>query len=162
MQLQRLSEGAHMGMCDAIVRTAGMENLQSLAEMSRPCIQQGNSRDCRPAFIKATARAMAAGNAGFGSFPELQEGATIPEGFLIAPFLYNTKAEIADMALELNVPLHETWSCYEGGEVHCGKCGTCVERLEAITEAANMRGLKREDVDKTEYADTEYWQNVEA
>ncbi len=51
---------------------------------------------------------------------------------LSTPFSNKTKADIATIASRLNVPLAETWSCYNGLELHCGKCGTCIERREAF------------------------------
>lgn len=51
---------------------------------------------------------------------------------LLRPFIRLTKAEIAKRGVELNVPFDQTWSCYKGGERHCGRCGTCVERAEAF------------------------------
>lgn len=52
-----------------------------------------------------------------------------------APFVGKTKADIVKLGLQLKVPYHLTWSCYEGGEVPCGKCGTCIDRAKAF--AAN-------------------------
>lgn len=52
-----------------------------------------------------------------------------------APFVGKTKAEIVAMGLDLKVPYQLTWSCYEGGEKPCGKCGTCIDRAAAF--AAN-------------------------
>jgi 7-cyano-7-deazaguanine synthase len=43
-----------------------------------------------------------------------------------------TKTEIAQLGMLLDVPFQDTWSCYKGGEIHCGRCGTCVERKEAL------------------------------
>ena len=54
---------------------------------------------------------------------------------LARPFVSMTKAEIAKRGHEIGAPMSSTWSCYEGGEVHCGKCGTCVERQEAFAIA---------------------------
>jgi 7-cyano-7-deazaguanine synthase len=54
---------------------------------------------------------------------------------LRAPFLYFSKAEIVRHGRNLNVPFELTWSCYKGNEIHCGKCGTCVERKEAFVES---------------------------
>lgn len=54
---------------------------------------------------------------------------------LIAPFLDTDKEGIAIIATKLGVDETRTWSCYKGGEIHCGKCGTCVERIEAFTLA---------------------------
>lgn len=74
--------------------------------------------DCRPEFIEAFGKASSA-----GTF----EGLTIE-----APYTNITKADIAKIGKELGIDYAETWSCYKGGEIHCGKCGTCVERKEAL------------------------------
>lgn len=71
---------------------------------------------------------------------------------LLRPFIRMTKAEIAKRGAELNVPFELTWSCYKGGERHCGRCGTCVERAEAF----NLAGLQ----DPTEYEDASPHQAV--
>ncbi len=74
--------------------------------------------DCREEFMKAMADAIRAGTyAGIN---------------VLRPFIAMTKAEIARRGAELGVDFAETWSCYVGGEVHCGECGTCVERREAF------------------------------
>jgi 7-cyano-7-deazaguanine synthase len=65
---------------------------------------------------------------------------------LISPFVDRTKADIAKLGHELGVPLEKTWSCYEGGTIHCGLCGTCVERREAF----ELAGVP----DPTEYGAT--------
>jgi len=49
-----------------------------------------------------------------------------------APFINMTKSEIVELGLKLRVPYGDTWSCYVGGDRACGKCGTCVERIEAF------------------------------
>ena len=49
-----------------------------------------------------------------------------------APFVSWTKAQVVRKGLELNVPYEMTWSCYEGGSMPCGVCGTCVDRMEAF------------------------------
>ncbi len=54
---------------------------------------------------------------------------------LYAPFADKTKSQIVEIGARLNVPFGETWSCYEGGTIHCGQCGTCVERKEAFETA---------------------------
>ena len=66
---------------------------------------------------------------------------------LLRPFIALTKGEIAAAGARLGVDFAQTWSCYKGGAVHCGKCGTCVERREALDQA----GL----VDPTVYASTD-------
>lgn len=62
---------------------------------------------------------------------------TITEGtngkvYLRAPLIFFTKQEIALCGLELGVPYHLTWSCYEGGDKPCGICATCKDRIEAF------------------------------
>lgn len=74
--------------------------------------------DCRPEFIKSFNSASVAGT---------YEGLTIE-----APYTNITKADIAMRGKELGIDYAETWSCYKGGDIHCGKCGTCVERKEAL------------------------------
>ena len=51
---------------------------------------------------------------------------------LYRPFVDMTKADIASLGAELRVPFEKTWSCYKGQDLHCGRCGTCVERREAF------------------------------
>lgn len=49
-----------------------------------------------------------------------------------APFVNISKAEVVKIGLSLNAPYELTWSCYEGGDVPCGKCGTCIDRAAAF------------------------------
>ena len=77
--------------------------------------------DCTPEFNRAIGEAIFE-----GSGKQLQ---------IEAPFVRMTKAEIVKTGLELGVPYELTWSCYEGGETPCGKCGTCIDRAKAF--AAN-------------------------
>jgi 7-cyano-7-deazaguanine synthase len=51
---------------------------------------------------------------------------------LLRPFITMTKADIASHGQALGVDFSQTWSCYKGGALHCGTCGTCVERREAF------------------------------
>jgi 7-cyano-7-deazaguanine synthase len=57
---------------------------------------------------------------------------------LLAPFVAMSKADIVRAGSLVNAPFAATWSCYEGGSFHCGRCGTCVERREAF-EIAGVR-----------------------
>ncbi len=54
---------------------------------------------------------------------------------LLRPFIRLSKAQIAARGAELGVDFARTWSCYVGAQLHCGECGTCVERREAFLEA---------------------------
>jgi 7-cyano-7-deazaguanine synthase len=60
-----------------------------------------------------------------------------------------SKADIVREGARLNMPFAETWSCYQGGERHCGRCGTCVERHEAFHLACHE--------DPPLYEDPGYW-----
>ena len=77
--------------------------------------------DCRPEFVNAMNDAVHAGT---------WNGVRI-----LAPYTNITKADIARRGKELGLDYAETWSCYKGGEYHCGVCGTCRERIEALREA---------------------------
>ena len=77
--------------------------------------------DCRPAFVDAFDRAAEAG--------------TYNGVRLLSPYVNMTKGEIAKRGSQLGIDYAETWSCYKGEEKHCGRCGTCVERREALAEA---------------------------
>lgn len=77
--------------------------------------------DCRPEFITAMSEAMK-----YGTY----DGITI-----LAPYTSISKGEIALIGKKLGVDYNHTYSCYKGGKEHCGKCGTCVERLEALKYA---------------------------
>jgi 7-cyano-7-deazaguanine synthase len=68
---------------------------------------------------------------------------------LEAPFVDKSKADIVRLGNELGVPFGETQTCYEGGVKACGRCGTCVERLEAFA----LAGIE----DPLEYVDREFW-----
>lgn len=74
--------------------------------------------DCREDFMRAMGDAMKA-----GTYARIE---------LLRPFIAMTKADIAAEGARLGVDFAQTWSCYKGGDVHCGKCGTCVERREAF------------------------------
>ncbi len=77
--------------------------------------------DCRPSFVEAMSRATQE-----GTYPGIQ---------ILAPYTDITKADIAMKGKALGIDYTKTWSCYKGGEHHCGKCGTCVERREALAAA---------------------------
>jgi len=74
--------------------------------------------DCREPFMQAMAEAMK-----FGTYAQIE---------LLRPFIDCDKTEIVRRGAKLDVDYAHTWSCYKGGDIHCGKCGTCVERREAF------------------------------
>ncbi|WP_276817054.1 7-cyano-7-deazaguanine synthase QueC [Segatella maculosa] len=77
--------------------------------------------DCRSEFIKAIDAAAYAG--------------TFVNAHVEAPYTHITKGDIARIGKRLGLDYAETWSCYKGADKHCGRCGTCIERKEALTEA---------------------------
>ena len=85
--------------------------------------------DCRPEFITAADEAARLGTGGAVR--------------VLAPFVNDSKTDVARIGADLDAPLHLSWSCYNGRDRHCGRCGTCVERAEAFRDA----GL----TDPTEY-----------
>ncbi|MDX1779685.1 MAG: 7-cyano-7-deazaguanine synthase QueC [Thalassovita sp.] len=93
--------------------------------------------DCRPAFTE--------------SFDTMQRAAL--DGYadvrLHTPFVHRSKADIVTEGARVNTPFADTWSCYKGGEHHCGRCGTCVERREAF----DLAGI----ADPTNYEDRDFW-----
>lgn len=93
--------------------------------------------DCRPGFVEA--------------FQAMQDEALegVAEVQLYTPFLTGSKADIVTEGAKWGTPFAETWSCYKGRDVHCGRCGTCVERREAF----HLAGV----ADPTAYADAQFW-----
>jgi len=77
--------------------------------------------DCRPEFVNAMTAATSA-----GTYVGVQ---------ILAPYTDITKADIARHGKKLGIDYAETWSCYKGEEIQCGKCGTCRERKEALRDA---------------------------
>ena len=77
--------------------------------------------DCRPEFVSAMSEATR-----LGTYPGIE---------VLAPYTDITKSDIARHGKALGIDYAETWSCYKGGEHHCGKCGTCRERIEALADA---------------------------
>jgi 7-cyano-7-deazaguanine synthase len=87
--------------------------------------------DCTPEFIGAMANAIY-----IGTYHKVR---------LCTPLEWLTKTEVVALGDVLGVPFHLTWSCYAGGEKHCGTCPTCRARHQAFYDAVVD--------DPTEYAD---------
>lgn len=77
--------------------------------------------DCREEFMQAMSEAMR-----LGTYAGIK---------LLRPFITMDKGAIVRKGAQLGVNYARTWSCYKGGAVHCGTCGTCVERREAFIQA---------------------------
>jgi 7-cyano-7-deazaguanine synthase len=84
--------------------------------------------DCRPEFMYEVSSAILLGNEGFDKFEPSYQA-------IYSPFIGKSKNDIARMAKKYGIDPAWTWSCYKGGERHCGRCGTCIERLEALSVA---------------------------
>jgi len=93
--------------------------------------------DCRPGFIEAFDTMQAHALEGYGDIR------------LLAPFVHLPKSAIVTEGARHDTPFADTWSCYKGGAIHCGRCGTCVERREAF----HLAGVD----DPTLYADPDFW-----
>ena len=74
--------------------------------------------DCSEKFISAIGEAV-----NVGTYGKIK---------VVAPFVGKTKADVVKIGLDLKVPYELTWSCYERGEVPCGKCATCIDRAKAF------------------------------
>ena len=104
--------------------------------------------------VEAEALVIAAHSGDHAIYPDCREpfmaamGEAIQQGTyagisVLRPFIAMRKEDIAAQGAALGVDFSRTWSCYKGGEIHCGCCGTCVERKEAFA----LAGLE----DPTEY-----------
>ena len=91
--------------------------------------------DCRADFIDA--------------FNKMEQLSLEGQCQLLTPYVDQDKSEIVKDGVKYNVPFADTWSCYKGGEHHCGRCGTCVERQEAFA----LAGVE----DPTIYEDNSFW-----
>jgi len=91
----------------------------------------------RPGLIYAFQQMMKPSLAGFATYSRPAAFASVSD------------AEFVTSCARHQTPFAETWSCYKGGERHCGRCGTCVERREAF----HLAGI----VDPTEYDDPDFW-----
>ena len=99
------------------------------------CIDYSGYPDCRPEFIDAF------NNLAKWGTKKGVEGKTIE---IEAPFLFYTKKDIVKTALDLGVPIEETWSCYDDGDEPCGRCDSCIIRQKAIDEVnAEIRNEKK-------------------
>ena len=117
--------GIMLAIACGIAESNGLKRVMIANHAGDHCIYP----DCRPDFVDAMSSAMATG--------------TYEHISVFAPYTYLSKKEIAEHGKALGLDYSETYSCYKGGERHCGKCGTCRERIMALREA----GIE----DKTEY-----------
>ena len=83
--------------------------------------------DCRPEYLEAYSRM-----ANLATKASIQDGRTF---HIHAPLMYMNKAQIIRKGIELGIPFELTWSCYEGGELACRTCDSCLLRLNGFSEA---------------------------
>ena len=106
--------GIMLSIAAGIAESAGASGLVIAAHSGDHAVYP----DCREDFMEPMARAIAA-----GTYAGIE---------LLRPFIELRKEGIAAVGARLGVDFAQTWSCYKGGELHCGRCGTCVERKEAF------------------------------
>ena len=106
--------GIMLAVAAGIAESSGAEGVVIAAHAGDHAIYP----DCREPFMRAMGEAIAA-----GTYAKIR---------LLRPFIAMDKAGIARRGAELGVDFAQTWSCYKGGALHCGVCGTCVERREAF------------------------------
>lgn len=121
--------GIMLAIATGLAESRGAEGLVIAAHAGDHAIYP----DCRETFMQAMSDAMK-----LGTYAGIQ---------LLRPFIRMDKAGIAAAGKRLGIDYSQTWSCYKGGEIHCGTCGTCVERREAF----QLAGV----ADPTYYASTE-------
>ena len=106
--------GIMLAIAAGYAESAGADSLVIAAH----CGDHAIYPDCREEFMAPMTEAIRAG--------------TYAEVEVLRPFIAMTKAAIVARGAELGVDYSQTWSCYKGAAVHCGRCGTCVERREAF------------------------------
>jgi len=106
--------GIFIAVAAGFAESAGVQGLVIAAHTGDHAIYP----DCREGFMQSMADAVR-----LGTYAKIE---------LLRPFIGWTKAEIVARGAKLGIDYGQTWSCYVGGERHCGECGTCVERREAF------------------------------
>jgi 7-cyano-7-deazaguanine synthase len=106
--------GIMLSIATAIAEDIGADNVMIASHAGDHAIYP----DCREEFNAGMRAAMS-----LGTYNNIE---------LLAPFSNKTKHEICLEGVKAGMKIEDTYSCYEGGTTHCGKCGTCVEREEAI------------------------------
>lgn len=109
--------GVMLSVAAAIAESHGLDSIMIANHSGDHAIYP----DCRPGFVDAMSRAIAE-----GTYEKIR---------LLAPYTHLTKAQIVERGARLGVDYADTYSCYRGGECHCGTCGTCRERAEAFALA---------------------------
>lgn len=103
-----------LSIATAIAESRGIKDVYYAAHSNDHAIYP----DCRPEFVESVSATTSLATDGLVT--------------IHAPFVHKTKADIVLLGASLGVPFEQTWSCYAGGELHCGVCATCQERREAF------------------------------
>ena len=106
--------GIFLAVAAGLAESVGAEGLVIAAHAGDHAIYP----DCRESFMTPMAQAIEA-----GTYARIR---------LLRPFIDWRKEEIVARGQQLGIDFAQTWSCYQGGQIHCGRCGTCVERREAF------------------------------
>lgn len=109
--------GIMLSIAAGMAETFGLKNIMLANHSGDHAIYP----DCRPLFVENMDKAISA-----GTYDQIR---------LLTPYTSLTKTDIARRGKLLGLDYSLTWSCYKGGKHHCGRCGTCVERKEALKEA---------------------------
>jgi 7-cyano-7-deazaguanine synthase len=103
------------------------EDVQAYIYMAPNAIDYSGYPDCRPEFFQKMGESL-----GYGS--KLWTEYHVPLQIEI-PIIEMSKADIVRLAMELEAPLELTWSCYQGGEIPCGRCDSCILRASGFRAA---------------------------
>ena len=103
------------------------EEIEALIYMAPNAIDYSGYPDCRPEYYEKMAEALL-----YGSKLWSQYGVPIR---IETPIIEMSKSEIALLGIELSAPLEQTWSCYQGGDVPCAHCDSCLLRAKGFAEA---------------------------
>lgn len=109
--------GIFLAIAAGVAESAGAEGLVIAAHAGDHDLYP----DCRAEFMDAMGEAIR-----LGTYAQLQ---------VLAPFIHASKGEIVAQGAQLGVDYAHTYSCYCGGERHCGQCATCRERKDAFSSA---------------------------
>ncbi len=106
---------------------ASPESTEARVYMAPNAIDYSGYPDCRPEFFEKMKQTLEYGS-------KLWTQYQVPIA-IETPIIALSKAEIAELGVRLQAPLDDTWSCYEGGELPCGACDSCILRTKGFEEA---------------------------
>jgi 7-cyano-7-deazaguanine synthase len=107
--------GIMLSICAAIAESEKLDEIYLANHLGDHAIYP----DCREEFSSAMSKAIE-----YGTYQKIR---------VMTPFVYMSKRDVALRGKSFDIDLAKTWSCYKGQKIHCGTCGTCVERKEALS-----------------------------